>query len=145
MGQWVLDVRLYAGFASQDDFADRLGVNRTTVADWERGANLPEGMHILTMIKMHSTLLLPGQSLPKSDITKGASVTDISGPNRTQPRPYVRDGSNRLRNQLKSSQPGIESAFQDANTESAKDSKDAKKEAVSISSRDKKPSKKRNA
>lgn len=79
MGQWVLDVRTHVEL-SQEEFAAKLRVGRTAVADWERGDNYPEGVNVLGMVKMHPTLPLPGQHFTKNDTAESATIAAFIAP-----------------------------------------------------------------
>lgn len=107
MAQWIIDVRLHAGFNSQEAFAEEMRVNRTTVADWERGANLPEGLHVLAMVKLHSTLPLPGQHFSRNDTAESATIAAFIAPlperHRMQVKNDVREIVKRMLKGLKSS------------------------------------------
>lgn len=51
LAAWVQAARTFAGL-TQGAFAEKLGVHRTTVADWERGANEPEYKAIQRVFEM---------------------------------------------------------------------------------------------
>ena len=46
------DIREVRGERSQETFAAQLGVNRTTVADWERGAAIPNWKHARRLVEL---------------------------------------------------------------------------------------------
>lgn len=46
---WLRDLRLRAGFARQQDLADKLGVSSELVTMWETGARRPGHGHLISL------------------------------------------------------------------------------------------------
>lgn len=68
-------IRLVRGDASQAVFAERLGINRTTVRRWEEGALLPNGSSILNLMLSYgvdANWLLSGKGEPPGTVASYA-------------------------------------------------------------------------
>lgn len=69
--EWVKEVRKRTGL-TQEDFAARLGVGRTTVADWERGQSDPEWDSIHLVLSR-----FPAEALPQKGHAVHSAATAL--------------------------------------------------------------------